>query len=224
MATEATRDALIDLNGVPPSEQANLSVTQTPNGTLVTNNGNVQGFTAFVTRTAEFTGGRFSASNFNFSNPSGGQPNIGLRDTEAYNSNFNGTTSNDGLSFGGNNPLAKSTIRTRISGARASLGNGEDSVTFLKGTKDSKSSYNLGAGADSITFGKGSLSNKTSVSLGRNDGAADIVDIANKNSVKKLRINDFGVNDTLRVGSKTYDYNDLEAKGGKLGNISISFD
>ena len=224
MATESTKDALIDLNGVPASEQPNLTTTQGPNGTIVNNSGTVRGLTAFVPGRTEFTGGRFDRSTFNFSGTQGSNPFIGARNTEVVNSNFNGTNSNDGLGFGGNNPLAKSSARTSVINANASLGAGQDSVSFSKRSQDLKSSYDMGQGQDSVTFGKGSFSKKTSVSLGRRDGAADIVDVANQSVVKKFKINDFGVNDTLRVGSKTYDYADLQAKDGKMGNIKVSFD
>jgi hypothetical protein len=224
MATEATKDALIDLNSVPARQQANLKTVETPQGTVVTNKGSVSGLVAFVKGPATFLGGNFRKATFNFSTAGSTPPSVDVRNTELTGASFNGTTANDDLGFGGNNPLAKSSSSTKVNSASASLGAGEDSVSFKKGSKDSKSSYDMGQGADSVTFNKGSFSDKTTISLGSNDGAADIVDVSSQKVVEKLKIKDFGVNDTLRVGSKTYDYSDLQAKDGKLGNIRVSFD
>jgi len=84
----------------------------------------------------------------------------------------------------------------------------------------SKNKFVGSAGEDSIAFGK--QTRKDQVNLGKNDGAADVVDLASLKKVKDLKIRNFGQDDTLKVGKKSYDYDQLQDKSFK--NITIKFD
>jgi hypothetical protein len=84
----------------------------------------------------------------------------------------------------------------------------------------SKNKFVGSAGEDSIAFGK--KSRKDTVNLGKNDGSADMVDLASLKKVKDLKIRNFGQDDTLKVGKKSYDYDQLQDKSFK--NITIKFD
>ena len=74
--------------------------------------------------------------------------------------------------------------------------------------------------ADSIRFGK--ESEKDVVNLGDRDGAGDLVDIKSLKKIKRLTINQFGAEDSLGIGGKTYTCDQL--KDISLKNISVSFD
>ncbi len=220
MATESTKDALIDLNSVPASEQANLTVTEIPNGTVVTNTGTTTGLVTFVEGTTQFVGGTLTDARFVFGG--GTAPSLGFSNTNLQGSSFEGTNSNDFLGFG-NNPLAKGKGKTVVSGSNATLGDGSDSVNFAKKSVVKFSTFATGQGADSVTFAKGSKNESVTVDLGQGDGAADVVDV-NKKSAKNLEITNFGQEDVLRVGKKTYSYDDLQELGGRVNkNIQVDF-
>jgi hypothetical protein len=95
---------------------------------------------------------------------------------------------------------------------------GENRLTM--NVKSSNNAYEGSAAGDSIRFGKASRLDV--VNLGNNDGAGDIVDIKQLKNVKRLSINEFGSEDSLKVGGKTYNYDQLQDKSFK--NISIKFD
>ena len=84
----------------------------------------------------------------------------------------------------------------------------------------SSNKYVAASSEDSISFGK--RSNKDTVKLGKADGAADVVELQSLKKVKDLKIKNFGQEDSLRVGKKTFDYDQLQDKSFK--NISIKFD
>ena len=88
---------------------------------------------------------------------------------------------------------------------------------------DLNSSKNKFYGAnseDSISFGR--RTNKDTVKLGQGDGAADLVELQSLKKVRDLKIKNFGKEDSLKVGKKTFDYDQLQDKSFK--NISIKFD
>jgi len=84
----------------------------------------------------------------------------------------------------------------------------------------SKNKFVASAGEDSIAFGK--KTTKDQVNLGKKDGSADLVDLASLEKVKDLKIRNFGQEDTLKIGKKSYDYDQLQDKSFK--NITIKFD
>jgi len=84
----------------------------------------------------------------------------------------------------------------------------------------SKNKFVASAGEDSIAFGK--KTTKDQVNLGKKDGSADLVDLASLKKVKDLKIRNFGQEDTLKIGKKSYDYDKLQDKSFK--NITIKFD
>jgi len=86
--------------------------------------------------------------------------------------------------------------------------------------KSSKNKFVGSGGEDSIAFGK--QTRKDVVNLGKNDGSADVVDLASLKKTKDLTIRNFGQDDTLKVGKKSYDYDQLQDKSFK--NITIKFD
>ena len=86
--------------------------------------------------------------------------------------------------------------------------------------KSSKNKFIASAGEDSIAFGK--KTRKDTVKLGKDDGAADMVHVENLKKAKDLKIKNFGQEDTLKVGKKSYDYDQLQDKSFK--NITIKFD
>ena len=84
----------------------------------------------------------------------------------------------------------------------------------------SKNKFKGSSSEDSIAFRK--KSTKDVVKLGEADGAADRVEIKSEDKVKDLKIKNFGKEDSLKVGKKTFDYDQLQDKSFK--NISIKFD
>ena len=86
--------------------------------------------------------------------------------------------------------------------------------------KSRKNKFVGSAGEDSIAFGK--KTTKDVVRLGKDDGSADVVKVDNLKKVKDLKIRNFGQDDTLKVGKKSYDYDQLQDKSFK--NITIKFD
>jgi hypothetical protein len=76
------------------------------------------------------------------------------------------------------------------------------------------------SGEDSIAFGKKTV--KDTVKLGKDDGSADVVKVDSLKKTKDLKIKNFGQDDTLKVGKKSYDYDQLRDKSFK--NITIKFD
>jgi hypothetical protein len=97
------------------------------------------------------------------------------------------------------------------------LENGENRLTM--NTKTSFNVYEGSDGEDTIRFRK--KSKKDVVNLGE-DNSGDLVDVKSLKKTKKLTITDFGSEDSLKVGKKTYDYDQLQDKSFK--NISIRFD
>lgn len=225
MATESTTDALIDLNGVPAAQQANISVTETPAGTIVTNIGTTSNLLTFVEGNTQFTGGQLNNGNFRFAASPGGSPTMGFNGIGLNGATITGDAGTQSLNFGGPNPLAKSRInRTVATNTKANLGGGSDSVSFFNRSNTRNSTFTTGDGADSVTFAKGSKSRKVTVDLGQGDNAADRVQIVNKSSAKKLKITNFGQDDSLIVGKRTYTYDQLQARDGRVSNnIQVDF-
>jgi hypothetical protein len=226
MATETTTDAVINTGGIPASEQANLSVTSSSTGTTISNSGSVSGLSAAVSGNVVTTGGTYQSATFTFGTSStGAAPTLSVANTTLSGTTIIGGTTPDAFNLGGNISSAKSSATTKSKDTMANFGDGADSVSFLKKSLDRDSTYKMGAGADSITFGKGSTSKNGRVELGGNDKAGDVVDINKKADVKKLKITQFSKEDTLKIGSKTFDYDQLQNLDGKIGkNITIKFD
>jgi hypothetical protein len=86
--------------------------------------------------------------------------------------------------------------------------------------KSSSNKFVATSGEDSIAFGK--KTTKDTVKLGKADGSADVVKVDSLNKVKDLKIKNFGQDDTLKVGKRSFDYDQLQDKSFK--NISIKFD
>ena len=225
VATEATNDALIDLNGVPADQQANISVTQTPGGTIVTNTGSTSGLLTFVEGNTQFTGGQLNNCTFRFAPSPGGAPTLGFNGTVLNGGTITGDAGTQSLNVGGIDPLAKRrTTKTVVTDTTSNLGGGSDSVSFFKRSDTRNSSFTTGGGADSVTFAKGSKSRNVTVDLGQGDNAADRVQIVNKSSAKKLNITNFGQEDSLVVGKRTYTYDQLQARDGRVSNnIQVDF-
>lgn len=106
----------------------------------------------------------------------------------------------------------------------ARFGEGSDSVSFFKQSLDQNSTLKMGGGQDSVTFGKNSKSKFAKVGLRSTDGKADKVDIHKKAETKKRKITEFGKEDTLKIGGKPFDYDQLQDRDGRIGkNITIKF-
>jgi hypothetical protein len=226
MATETTNDAVIDTGGVPASEQANLSVTTTSTGTTITNTGDISGLSAVINGNVEATGGTYESATFTFgASNTGDDPTLTITDAKISGTSIIGGATPDAFNLGGSSSSAKSSATTKSKDTMAKFGEGDDSVSFLKKSLDRESTYKMGADADSITFGKGSTTKKVRVELGGNDKAGDVVDINKKADVQKLKITQFGKEDTLKIGGKTFDYDQLQDRDGKISkNITIKFD
>lgn len=226
MATETTNDAVINTGGIPADQQANLNVVSTPTGTAIVNTGTVSGLSAEVSGNVAVTGGSYQSSTFQFGPSSTGvAPTLTLSNANLTGTTIIGGTTPDAFNLGGGSSSAKAKATTISKDTTADFGQGADSVSFLKKSLDKDSTYKMGGGADSITFGKNSTSKKGRIELGSNDKAGDVVDISKKADVKKLKITQFGKEDTLKIGGKTFDYDQLQDRDGKVGkNITIKFD
>lgn len=224
MATEATNDALIDLNSVPANQQANIATTQTASGTVVTNTGTTAGLVAFIEGNTQFTGGQLLNAQFNFASTPGATPTLGLRGATLTGGVIQGTAGNEGVDIGGDALAKRRSSRTVVNNTTSNLRGGSDSVTFFNRSTTTNSTFSTGGGADSVTFAKGTKTRNVTVDLGQGDNAADRVQITNKSSAKKLKITNFGQEDTLVVGKRTYTYDQLQAQDGRVNrNIQVDF-
>lgn len=115
-------------------------------------------------------------------------------------------------------PVSSSTFRFDGSSPSNAIYTPQNKLTL--DLKSSKNKFIATSGEDSIAFGK--LTNKDTVKLGQQDGSADVVKVQSEKKVKDLKIRNFGQEDTLKVGKKSYDYDQLQDKSFK--NISIKFD
>lgn len=226
MATEPTKDAVVNTDGVPPNQQANLNVATTDNATVITNTGETSGLNTTVTGNVVATGGTYQSATFRFgTSTTGGAPSLVVTNANISGTTILGGDTPDSYTQGGSPSTAKSRATTKSTDTMADFGAGADSVTFLRQSLDKSSTYDMGGGADSITFGKKSTSKKARVHLGDGDNTGDVVSIHKKAEVKKLKITEFGKDDVLKIGGKTYDYDQLQNEGGKIGkNITIKFD
>lgn len=223
MATESTQDALIDLNGVPANQEANISVLTTPNGTILTNTGTTTYLKAFVNGNLNVVGGTLTNTTFSFSTNPSYIPTLSFTGINFVGSQIQGTSANETVQFGVGS-AAKSTNKTVATNTTSSLGSGADSVSFVNKSVVRDSSFNMGQGADTVTFAKGSKNLNTTVDLGASDGNADVVGVEKNASSKMLKITNFGSNDTLTVGNKTYTYEQIEDLNGKVNkNIQVDF-
>ena len=111
-----------------------------------------------------------------------------------------------------------STYRFSGSGSSNALYNPQNELTL--GVKSSKNTFKGSGGEDSIAFGK--TSKKDTINLGKQDYAADVVKVDSLKKVKDMKIRNFGQEDTLKIGGKSFDYDKLQDKSFK--NITIKFD
>ena len=86
--------------------------------------------------------------------------------------------------------------------------------------KSRKNTFKASGGEDSIAFGK--TSKQDTINLGKQDNAADVVKVDSLKKVKDMKIRNFGQEDTLKIGGKSFDYDKLQDKSFK--NITIKFD
>jgi hypothetical protein len=223
VATEFTKDAVIDTDSVPPSQQANLSVVDSPGGTTISTSSRVSNLNVEVDGTVEVAGGNFRSAVFEFASDSSSTPALFVREGTVINEGtIKGGAGSDKFVVGGSSSLAKGDGTSVIKNSSASLRDGDDSVRFRKGAEIKNSSFKLGKGSDTIVFGKKSTASDSKVNLGKNDGSADLVKIAKSADVNNLTIKNFGKEDLLEVGGKTFDYDKIESKGGQIGdNISV---
>ena len=91
-----------------------------------------------------------------------------------------------------------------------------DSVKFGSKSKVNKATVNLGEGGDTVTFK--TTAKKSTVDMG-NDNAADSVVV--KNGAKKLTLDNFGDEDSLTIGGKTFDRDDIE-NGADIGGVKVN--
>jgi hypothetical protein len=119
-------------------------------------------------------------------------------------------------------------VTTEVTGQQVWSGSAVSGSTFRFGTenqlilgvKSSKNTFKASGGEDSIAFGK--TSKKDTIKLGRQDNSADVVEIDSLKKVKDMKIQNFGREDTLKIGGKSFDYDKLQDKSFK--NITIKFD
>ena len=115
-------------------------------------------------------------------------------------------------------PISNSTFRFSASTPSNALYTPQNKLRL--DVDSSKNKYVASSSEDSISFGR--RTNKDTVKLGQGDGAADLVELQSLKKVSDLKIKNFGQEDSLKVGKKTFDYDQLQDKSFK--NISIKFD
>lgn len=131
-------------------------------------------------------------------------------------------------SFGSGNRSTKETLvfggGSSVAGTRANLGKGRDYLEFKKDSVSTDGSYNLGKGSDTAVFApRSSAGTGNSVDLG-SDSASDVVNISRARNVKGLEITNFGKEDQLIIGGKSYSYDEVIAQGGVRGIVVKSQD
>jgi hypothetical protein len=81
----------------------------------------------------------------------------------------------------------------------------------------------MGKGADTVTFGKRATVTDTTIKLG-SDSDADKVTFSNQAVTEGVKITQFGRQDELTIGSKTYTYSDIKKAGGVVDGITVKLD
>lgn len=114
--------------------------------------------------------------------------------------------------------VSRSTFRFSGSGSSNALYTPQNKLELE--VKSSNNKFVASSGEDSIAFGK--KTRKDTVKLGKDDGSADVVKVDSLKKVKDLKIKNFGQDDILKIGKKSFDYDQLQDKSFK--NISIKFD
>jgi hypothetical protein len=239
MATQGGSDGIINV----PTGGGTVAFTETPAGAVATAAGPTDGVRGAVANNGQLTavGGSFNNSQWGL----GSNSTLNFRNTALNDSSVTGN--NDGNSLGFGQPAAAASaaaaeIRglprprpvpvpqpgTRTTSSRnvqADLRGGADSISFANRSSDRSSNLNLGTGADSITFARGSRTTSTNVDLGT-DTDRDSVVIDRLNDVSRVVINNFGATDTLKIGGRTFNAAEIEARDGKFGrnNLTVNLD
>ncbi|MEB3262786.1 MAG: hypothetical protein VKJ66_00270 [Synechococcus sp.] len=205
MATTTTKESEV----IVPEGQAAPIVTETPQGTSVVFGGQTQGTTVVAKEgTTVVSGEKTTGSSFQL----GAGANLVFADYKLKKSDISGDD-------GANEVDAEGTVAKKAS---FELGGGVDSVAFGDGSVVKKSSINLGAGADEVLFSGGSKVTKTDIDLG-SDSDADTIIIEDGADIKKLTLKNFGPEDELIIGGRTFTSDDIV--DGKIPGFDfISFE
>ena len=115
-------------------------------------------------------------------------------------------------------PISGSTFRLGGRPPSNALFTPENKLSLDLNSRENK--FAASSGKDSISFRQ--KTRQDTVNLGKNDGSADVVKVDSLKNTKDLTIRNFGKEDTLKVGKKSFDYDQLQDKSFK--NISIKFD
>lgn len=217
MATKGGKDALIDI----PAGGGTVTYTETQNGGFLKADGPTSGVSGVVKPGGALTasGGKYANSNWRVDSNS----TLNFTNTTLSNSEVTGNENANKLGFGGTaSAKSKANVVSRF--VSANMAGGDDSISFAKRSAVKNSSFDLGQGADSITFARGARAAKTDIDLGV-DQDVDRVRIARLKDMKKVVIDNFDKGDTLKIGGKTYEYNDLQDRDGKFGkNLKVNLD
>jgi hypothetical protein len=216
MATQRTADALIDLNMAPIRQRANVGLRQTQRLVSISNRATAKNVAAFTSKDTEIKNSIYTNLSVHFNSGSPGETLI-FNNARILGAMVTGNSLDQELQIGNGN-------FTTVNPMRADLGDGNDSIVFSQRATTIDSGFNMGRGADSVTFAKLSTTRNTVVDLGA-DNDADRLNIIDLAKVAALNINSFGRQDTLRVGTRTYTYDDIAQLNGRVSNaIRVNID
>jgi hypothetical protein len=223
MATFISKDAVITTDLTPVDEQANLSFIDTPSQSVMTNAGKASKLVGEVKGFLGLSGGVFSKSDFTFA-AVGNKAIIQGVGTTIQQTSLTGDNADDTFRIGGPGvEFSDPSLTSSTSAVDAKMGSGNDSVRFLNRTFETASSFNMGKGGDTVTFGKRATLSGTTIKLG-SDSDADKVTLANEVVTEGVKITQFGRQDELTVGGKTYTYTDIKKAGGVVDGITVQLD
>jgi hypothetical protein len=223
MATFISKDAVITTDLTPVDEQANLSYIDTPTQSVMTNDGTASNLFGDVTGYLGLSGGIFSKADFTFASTSG-KATIHAVGSSVEKTTISGTSANETFKIGGPGvEFSDPSLLSSTKRVTASFGSGSDSLRFLNRTNEKGSTFSMGKGADTVTFGKRSAITDTTIKLG-SDSDADKVTFHNEAVTEGVKITQFGRQDELTIGSKTYTYSDIKKAGGVVDGITVSLD
>jgi hypothetical protein len=223
MATFISKDAVIVTDLTPVDEQANLSYIDTPTQSVLTNRGAASNLTGDVFGYLGLSGGSFSKSAFTFTSDSG-KPLIQAVGTKVAGTSITGAKADEKFMVGGPGvEFSDPTLPSDTARIDAKFSSGNDSLRFLNKTTEKSSTYDMGKGEDSIVFGKRSTVSGTTLRLG-SDSDADKVRFETEAVTEGVKITQFGKEDELTVGGKTYTYDQIKKLGGNVDGISVQLD
>ena len=183
-----------------------------PQGTYIKFKETASNTTIFATNNSAIGGAGVTAATLSLSK-NAGELNFQIRQSTIANSTVTATDSTQ---------TKIKIISSESSESLFTLGNKNDSISFAGNSRLNNSRIDMNSGNDTIQFsGRSVISGENNITLGAGRDTVSIdKNVKLANNASSLIIKDFDKDDTLRIGNRNYNLNDIANGGVRYAELS----